>query len=147
MLDLTSAPTAITKLVSWLLDNGFELSEESVSDRNNQNVICTKRDQLVEINATRGEWSQGGGMWGQTFHPEHWEAWLDGIRLPAIWPVSIGRLISSHSAGKPPSTKPRNEPERRERLPRSVTIGFSAVLDSDPRSRAGEDQNVRYELA
>ncbi|MHB8288444.1 MAG: hypothetical protein ACYDEY_04260 [Acidimicrobiales bacterium] len=53
MLDLTSAPTAITKLVSWLLDNGFELSEERVSDRNNQNVICTKRDQLVEINATR----------------------------------------------------------------------------------------------
>ncbi len=81
MLDLSSAPPAIPKLISWLLTKGFVLSEERSSDRSNQYALYLKRDQLVKITASRGEWSLGIGMWGQTVHPEQWEAWLEGYPL------------------------------------------------------------------
>ncbi len=81
MLDTTSAPTAIPKLVAWLHEKGFELGAERSSDRGNQYAVYFKQDQLVKITASRGEWSLGIGMRGQTFHPEQWEAWLDGYPL------------------------------------------------------------------
>jgi hypothetical protein len=80
-LDVTAAPAAITKLLSWLVGQGFTLAEERFSDRGNQYGTYMKQDRVVTITATRGEWSLGLGMWGQIFHPEQWEAWLDGYPL------------------------------------------------------------------
>jgi hypothetical protein len=81
VLDLSLAPGAIARLVEWLLGNGYEVTEQRSSDPNNQYTIFAAGDLLVKVSATRGEWSLGIGMWGQTFHPQQWEAWPDGYPL------------------------------------------------------------------
>lgn len=81
MLDLSLAPNAIADLVNWLSDRDFRVTDEQESGRNNQYAIFVAGDRTVKVTASRGEWSLGIGLSGRTFHPEQWEAWLDGYPL------------------------------------------------------------------
>ena len=112
VLDLRSAPSAIDRLVKWLTDSGFTVTEERASDRNNQFAVFTGGDRTVKVTASRGEWSLGIGISGITFHPEQWEAWLEGYPLAGDlatieqqvefitqrWDTAVQQLRENHGA-------------------------------------------------
>lgn len=81
MMDVSEAPSAIRDLLTWLLGRGFQVSEARVCDPVNQDVVFVSGDRTVRIHATSGDWVLGIGLYGETFHPEQWEAWLDGAPL------------------------------------------------------------------
>lgn len=84
MLDLSHAPAPILRLVVWLQGRGFQQIDERQSDPANLYVLFANDSRQVKITASRGDWSLGIGIAGRTFHPEQWEAWLKGQRLPEV---------------------------------------------------------------
>lgn len=82
VLDLSLAPGAIERLVKWLLENGYSVTDERASGRNNQYALFTAGDRTVKVTVTRGDWDLEIGVLSRTSHPQAWEAWLDGHPLP-----------------------------------------------------------------
>lgn len=83
MLDLTSAPPAVGRLVEWLTAQRFDLDREQLGGINNQFARFRRTPLVVEVTADRGDWSVGIGLdtMNATFHPDEWEAWHDHFEL------------------------------------------------------------------
>jgi hypothetical protein len=84
VLDVSKAPPAIKDLAGWLADEGFITVRETISDPGNQDVFVESRGRIVHLNATRGDWTIGLGLYGMatTFHPDTWESWIGRIPPP-----------------------------------------------------------------
>lgn len=82
-IDREAAPEVIGKLLDWLSDEGFAVVAQQASGRANQFARFTGADRVVTITADRGAWSLSAGLEGMDseFHPDEWEAWLDGFDL------------------------------------------------------------------
>jgi hypothetical protein len=84
VLDVSNAPPAIKDLAGWLADEGFITVRETISDPGNQDVFFESRGRIVHLNATRGDWIIGIGLYGMatTFHPDTWESWIAQVPSP-----------------------------------------------------------------
>lgn len=83
MLDLSLAPPSIVRLVAWLHSEGYSIVSEQRAERNNQFAEYRCGSRVIGLTADRGEWSITGGTSSMTdcFHPDEWEAFLDGFEL------------------------------------------------------------------
>ena len=83
MLELTSAPPTVGRLVEWLTAQRFDLEREQLSGINNQFARFRRTPLVVEITADRGDWSVGLGLdtMDATYHPDEWEAWHNHVEL------------------------------------------------------------------
>ena len=79
-LELNDAPPAVFDLLAWLDSFGLRQTEEHVLDRFNQSALFEDERTRVRIVVDRGDWAMGMGVTAHssTFHPDVWEAYLDG---------------------------------------------------------------------
>jgi hypothetical protein len=83
VLDLAAAPPSVQRLGEWLNAEGFVVSREQHSGVNNRYAELRDESRRVELTTDRGDWSLAIGIVGMsdTYHPDEWEAWLDGFEL------------------------------------------------------------------
>lgn len=82
-LDLTAAPDSVRRLVMWLDANGLETAHEEMGGPFNQYAVWVGDSLRVEVTQDRGVWSVAVGTptMSETFHPDEFEAWIDGFLL------------------------------------------------------------------
>jgi hypothetical protein len=78
-----SPPEPILCLLEWLDHGDFEIVEQQSSGSANQYARFKHGGCTVSVSRDRGEWSLSAGMdrMEEEFHPDEWEAWLDGFDL------------------------------------------------------------------
>jgi hypothetical protein len=83
MLDLSIAPDPVCRLVGWLGENGLKVRSEQADGSLNQHAVWENDSLRVEVTADRGDWSVAIGTpnMSETFHPDEFEAWIDGFPL------------------------------------------------------------------
>ena len=83
MLELAEAPDSILRLVRWLGEHGLATAHEQANGRFNQHAVWVGDSLRVELTQDRGVWSVsiGSPTMSETFHPDEFEAWIDGFPL------------------------------------------------------------------